>query len=525
MTIRLRTDSDKCLYEQIYEHIKKEIRDGKLLAGGRLPSTRSLAEYLQVARSTVEYAYGQLLDEGYIESRPYKGYYVCSMEGLLSVEEMQARERETNIGTGKAGLQNGTDISETVRSRAAVRTQMREGKEYEYNFSPYAIDMSGFPFSVWKKLTGKVLNDANRELFSKGQAQGDYALRETISRYLHVSRGVNCTPEQVIVGAGNDYLLLLLEKILGRQVKVAMENPTYTRSYKLFQSFGYEIAEIGMDENGMKASELERISAREKREAMQEGNPEEPKEQAAVWAAYVMPSHQFPVGTVMPIGRRLELLRWAYGASDRYLIEDDYDSEFRFYGKPIPALQASDEQGKVIYMSSFSKTIAPAIRISFMVLPKRLLERYQQECSFYSCTVSRIDQGILNEFVRDGYFERHLNKMRKLYRAKHDFLLELLRPLEKHFLISGENAGLHILMTARSDVTEQELIDRAAKEGVKIYGISECRMAGDFGRRQMIRSGEKEITSDARASVLLGFGGMTKEQIEEGVKHLIKAWL
>jgi len=378
---------------------------------------------------------------------------------------------------------------------------------------------------VWKKLTGKVLSDANQELFTKGQAQGDYALRETISRYLHSARGVNCTPEQVIVGAGNDYLLLLLEKILGRQVKIAMENPTYTRSYKLFQSFGYEIAEIGMDENGMKASELDRMSVGKKSEATPEGTPEEPKEQATVWTAYVMPSHQFPVGTVMPIGRRLELLKWAYGASDRYLIEDDYDSEFRFYGKPIPALQASDEQGKVIYMGSFSKTIAPAIRISFMVLPKRLLEKYRRECSFYSCTVSRIDQGILNEFVRDGYFERHLNKMRKLYRAKHDLLLELLRPFEKRFVISGENAGLHILLTARDDVTEQELIERAAAEEVKIYGISECRMSEDCGQRKMTRNGEKEITSDACASVLLGFGGMTKEQIEEGIKRLVKAWL
>ena len=480
MTIRLQTGGNTCLYEQIYEHIKKEIREGKLLAGERLPSTRFLAEYLQVSRSTVDYAYSQLLAEGYIESRPYRGYFVCSMEELVGLED---------LGQSAAGsdIDGRDDIGRVDIRQYDDKRQPSDEICFRWDFSPYDIDMSGFPFSVWKKITKNILTYANSDLFSRGQAQGDYELRVTISRYLHSSRGVNCRPEQIIVGAGNDYLLMLLEKILGRHVRIAMENPTYLRSYRIFQSFAYDIVTVDMDEYGMRVEPLEREEVR---------------------AAYVMPSHQFPTGVVMPIRRRLELLRWAAGAPDRYLSEDDYDSEFRFRGKPIPALQASDELGKVIYLGSFSKAIAPAIRVSFMVLPEPLLQAYRRDCAFYSCTVSRIDQSILNEFIRDGYFERHLNKMRKIYRTKHDLLLEELLPFQKKFAVSGENAGLHLLLTAREPVSEEELVRRAAEQGVKVYGLS-------AGMR---------MADTKTATVLLGFGGLAPEQITEGVRRLKAAW-
>ena len=465
MTIRLRTDSDKCLYQQIYEHIRQEIREGKLLAGERLPSTRSLAEYLQVARSTVDYAYDQLLSEGYIEAKPYKGYFVCRLEGIFTMEQREMTEPEV------------------------VRPDSQEdGTQVQIDFSPYGIDMTGFPFGVWKRITKNILNDSNSELFAQGEPQGDYDLRMTISRYLHSSRGVNCRPEQIIVGAGNDYLLLLLEKILGRHVGIAMENPTYKRAYRIFQSFAYRIYTVDMDDKGMRADRLPRLPVR---------------------AAYVMPSHQYPTGAVMTIGRRAELLRWAEKEPDRYLIEDDYDSEFRYRGKPIPSLQSSDKRGKVIYIGTFSKAIAPAIRVSYMVLPESLLEVYRRDCSFYSCTVSRIDQRILNEFIRDGYFERHLNKMRMHYRAKHDLLLAELEPFKKAFTISGEDAGLHLLLTARGAVTEAQLLSAATEAGVKVYGMS-----------------ENMVETDApKATILLGFGSVSEPEMKEGLHRLQKAWL
>ncbi len=465
MTIRLRTDSDKCLYQQIYEHIRQEIREGKLLAGERLPSTRSLAEYLQVARSTVDYAYDQLLSEGYIEAKPYKGYFVCRLEGIFTMEQQEMTEPEV------------------------VRPDSQEdGTQVQVDFSPYGIDMTGFPFGVWKRITKNILNDSNSELFAQGEPQGDYDLRMTISRYLHSSRGVNCRPEQIIVGAGNDYLLLLLEKILGRHVGIAMENPTYKRAYRIFQSFAYRIYTVDMDDKGMRADRLSGLPGR---------------------AAYVMPSHQYPTGAVMTIGRRAELLRWAEKEPDRYLIEDDYDSEFRYRGKPIPSLQSSDKRGKVIYIGTFSKAIAPAIRVSYMVLPESLLEVYRRDCSFYSCTVSRIDQRILNEFIRDGYFERHLNKMRMHYRAKHDLLLAELEPFKKAFTISGEDAGLHLLLTARGAVTEAQLLSAATEAGVKVYGMS-----------------ENMVETDApKATILLGFGSVSEPEMKEGLHRLQKAWL
>jgi len=473
LTIELRSDSEKCLYEQIYDHIKREIQSGKLPCGERLPSTRALAEYLQIARSTVEVAYGQLYSEGYIEARPYKGYFVCKVEELFRLTEAEVSEKNNLSGVDK-------------RNNERVITKHKTD-DFVWDFSPTYIDMSRFPFSVWKKITKNILSDSNSQLFAKGNAQGNYGLRETIARYLHSSRGVNCQPDQIIVGAGNDYLLMLLEKILGEKRKIAMENPTYLRAYRIFHSFSYPIVTVDMDESGMIVERLRETDAN---------------------LVYVMPSHQYPTGTVMPIGRRNELLQWANQSKDRYLIEDDYDSEFRYKGKPIPSLQASDKKGKVIYIGTFSKSIAPAIRVSYMVLPQSLLENYWERCYFYSTTVSSIDQKILDEFIRGGYFERHLNKMRKAYKVKHDKLLELLRPFGERFEITGENAGLHLLLTSRNGESEEMLIQKAAEQSVKIYGLSES------------------IIGEVRGSstVIIGYGGLSEEQLQEGVERLMKAW-
>lgn len=461
LTIELSTDSGKCLYEQIYEYIRREIREGKLGCGEKLPSTRALASFLQVARSTVELSYEQLLSEGYIESKPCKGYFVCPMEELYHIETKA--EKEDGEGAGQTA-------------------------NYEVDFSPNGIDMELFPFGIWKRITKNTLIDDKSEMFALGSPQGDLELRKTIAGYLHGSRGVNCEPDQIIIGAGNDFLLLLLEKILGRHVGIGMEEKTYKRAYRIFQSFAYDIRPIAQDGGGIRIEKLK---------------------EAGVSAVYVMPSHQFPTGTVMPIGRRLELLKWAYEKEERYIIEDDYDSEFRYKGKPIPSLQASDKMEKVIYIGTFSKAIAPAIRVSYMVLPKKLLKFYKENLNFYSSTVSRIDQTILNEFIKDGYFERHLNKMRKVYKAKHDLLLAECRVFEHTFCMSGENAGLHILLKSREGKSEKELIERAAACKVRVYGLSDGYITEE----------EKETNT-----VLLGYGGLSEKEISEGIKKLKKAW-
>lgn len=470
--IELHTDSEKTLYEQIYEYIRDEIRKGNLLCHEKLPSARFLAEYLQVSRTTIDMAYGQLVAEGYLEARPKRGYFVATLDGLYA------------FGSETAGQQ--------PRSAAEGEKQ-----KLRYDFSPTAIDMSFFPYATWKKITKNILVDANSRMFSQGEPQGDLELRETICRYLHGARGVSCQPEQIIIGAGNDFLLLLLEKILGRNVPIAMENPTYERAYRIFRSFAYPVSLIPIDASGMRVDVLRKTNAR---------------------VAYVMPSHQYPTGISMPIGRRMELLRWAGEREERYLIEDDYDSEFRYKGKPLPSLQASDAEGRVVYIGTFSKSIAPAIRISYMVLPYSLLKRYQKECGFYSSTVSRIDQKILDQFIREGYFERYLNKMRKQYRMKQETMINGLRGFEKDFLVSGENAGLHLLLTDKRDRSEAELEQLAVQAGVKVYPMEAFRMSHK-------KSGGGSQDPFETATMILGYGQLTQEQITQGLDRLAQVWL
>lgn len=297
-------------------------------------------------------------------------------------------------------------------------------------------------------------------------------------------------PEQIMIGAGNDYLLLLLEKILGRHIPVAMENPTYKRACRIFQSFAYPVSFVPMDEGGMRLDALQKSGAQ---------------------LAYVMPAHQFPTGIVMPIGRRMELLRWASEKEERYLIEDDYDSEFRYRSRPIPALKASDKNDKVIYIGTFSKAIAPAIRISYMVLPVKLLMEYKEKCGFYSSTVSRIDQSILNEFIQNGYFERYLNKMRKYYKLKHDLMMNELKAFEKDFVISGENAGLHVLLTDKKGRTEEELQRCAEDAGIKVYPMGEFYMETPPGAKR-------------KAAVILGYGALSQDDIVDGLRALKAAY-
>ena len=462
LTISLELENGVHLYEQIYNHIKREIIEGKLLAGEKLPSTRFLAEHLQVSRSTVDLAYKQLVSEGYIEARPYKGYFICHVEGLFHmVNEVEESDCEN-----------------------------MEDTPVEFDFSPHGIDMSYFPFATWKKISKNIFVEDEKELFVRGEKQGDYEFRKTICRYLHSARGVNCQPEQVVVGAGNDYLLLLLSRILTGYGSMAMEKVTYKRAFYAFEKANFTIKSVGYDNHGMDITSLKKSGAN---------------------IAYIMPSHQFPTGIVMPIGRRMELLNWASEKEGRYLIEDDYDSEFRYKGKPIPALQASDRNGKVIYIGTFSKSIAPAIRVSFMVLPKELVARYEETCGFLSCTVSRIDQKILNHFISEGHYERYLNKMRKVYKGKHDVLLQALELFHDQFEIYGENAGLHLLLKCKKADSAFELKRLAEARGIQLQITQDYSIVG----------GDDKNTD---AQILIGYGSLSEEEIREGIQKLKETW-
>lgn len=460
MTISLHTESKIPLYEQIYEHVKKEIQSGKISSGEKLPSTRALSKHLEISRSTVELAYEQLLSEGYVETQPCRGYFVSELEGVYQMKSIQKNEVE----------------------------KVEEEKKPLYDFTPNGVDLNSFPYSVWRKLSKECLLDDRAEVFRLGHPQGEYELRRAICNYIHQARGVNCQPEQIIVGAGNDYLLMLLTTIIGQNHKVALENPSYKQAYRLFKNLAYEVCTVDMDEKGMDIQKLKESKAN---------------------IAFVMPSHQYPLGIVMPVQRRMNLLSWADEEEGRFIIEDDYDSEFRYKGKPIPALQGYDHNDKVIYMGTFSKSIAPSIRMSYMVLPETLLKKYRQRSGFLSSTVSKVDQMILQKFIEEGYYERHLNKTRALYKSRHDTLLGCLKSMQDRCKISGENAGVHLLLDFQGRFSEKELIKRAEKEGIRVYGLSEY-----YTRENEDKSG----------TILLGYANMSEEKIKSAVDILDKIW-
>lgn len=481
LTFVIDSTANTPLYQQIYENIQNRILSGTLPAGAKLPSTRSLASNLGISRNTVDTAYYQLQAEGYIDAAPKSGFYVCD-----NIPEELYSPRSTMIS--KENLLKTVDSQNTYE-----KTDSNPAKvpAYRYDFSPFAIDISHFPFSVWRKLYRQCLMD-QQELFLLGNNLGDLSLRQAICSYVQLSREVHCEPEQIIIGAGVDYLLQMLSLVFEhlKLFNITLENPGYMQAAHIFRNNGLSIFSGFLDEKGLLVSSIS------------------PESQIV----YVTPSHQFPLGTVMPFGRRKELLAWASTDSQRYIIEDDHDSEFRYKGKPIPSLQGMDTNQRVIYIGTFSKAIAPAIRVGYMVLPPSLLSVYEKICGEYSCTVSRLDQAILTHFLDNGYFEKHVNRMRKIYRNKHDLVLTCLQPLIKkyHLKIHGENAGLHLVIElSENGIPEEVLIQRAKKEGIHLYGIKEHYLT------------EKSSTDVQKMSgVLLGYSNLSEEEIKKGICHM-----
>lgn len=462
LMIHLDNDSKKPLYEQIYEYIRVNIIDGKISFGEKLPSTRFLSKYLQVSRSTVELAYEQLLSEGYIESEPYRGYYASDISKLYL----------------------GGDVKREI-SRKPCRgvSQKDDRTQYRIVFSPNRNEMNCFPYSAWRKISKELLTENDPSLFYAGEAAGEWELREAICNYLYHARGVNCRPEQMIIGAGNEYLLILLSQVLGSKKRVAIENPTYLKAYRTLSNMEYEMVITGRDESGIRMDEIE------------EKEPD---------IVYTMPSHQFPMGNVMPMKRRLELLHWASAKKGRYILEDDHDSEFRYKGKPIPSLQGNDTNGKVIYIGTFSKSISPSIRVSYMVLPEELLDSYNEHCGFYASTVPKEQQKVLFAFLNQGYFERYLNRMRGIYKGKHDYFLSLLKKEAWVHKIYGDHAGMHLLVELDTEQTAEWVVEQAKKQGIRFYALEEYMIPGTCAEMRY-------------PTVLLGYGALSEEEMQEGI--------
>ena len=405
------------LYEALYRCIRQDILTGTLAAGEKLPSKRALAVHLEISKITVEAAYNQLLAEGYIRSQEKVGYFV---------EDLQ---RQTAIPTVKEAAQEPPES---------------------------LIDLTGdspshFPFSVWSSLQREVMLDLGEGLLLPLHNQGLPSLRNAIARHLTQFRGMQVDPDNILIGAGTDFLYNLLVQLLGRDKLYGVEEPGYRKIQKIYQAAGAACTGLALDRQGV-----------------------DPEELGDTQVLHISPSHHFPSGIVTTLPRWQQLLAWAAERPDRYIIEDDYDSEFRFNAHPLPAMYALDGGRRVIYMNTFSKTLAPSIRISYMILPDALMAAFRKNLGFYSCTVPSFEQHTLERFLSRGYFEKHINRMRKFYKLLRNRVLTAIAgcPIADHLQILEEHAGLHFLLQVDLPLTDAQLVQKCRELGLRVAALS-----------------------------------------------------
>jgi GntR family transcriptional regulator/MocR family aminotransferase len=411
------------LYEYIYKMIKEDILSGIIKPNEKLPSKRSLASHLKVSVITVENAYAQLIDEGYVSPREKSGYFVIPL--LSPVLNPVAKEKE-----------KADDVPQFFIDL------------YSTNASP---DL--FPISIWSRLMRREMSENKELFFSSPTPKGAYSLRKAVKEHLYNEKGIKVSADNIIIGSGTQHLFELMILLLKGDFVWAVENPGYKRLSSILDCLGTKYIPVPCDEHGLIISELKKTKAS---------------------AVHISPSHHFPTGAVMPPSRRRELLAWA-SEGERYIIEDDYDSEFRFTGRPIPPLFETDSQGCVIYFNSFTKSIAPSIRISYMVLPDKLLARFEKMFSFYTCPVPSFEQYTLARFISEGYFAKHLRRLKTMYKTKRNLVINAISESElaAKSQISEQDSGLHFLLRLNTDKSDDVIFSEATKRGIKTAFLSD----------------------------------------------------
>lgn len=462
LTFSIDNKSKKPLYHQLYSFIKTEIQYGRIPADAKLPSKRKFSSYLSISQNTIQAAYDQLIEEGYIIPLERKGFYVSKVIYL-----QKTLKSSENDFPQEFGLQH----------------------NYTYDFSYHGVDLPTFPFTVWRKLMKEVINEYDTELLQPGDSLGNPKLRLAIANYLHQSRGVNCHDNQIIISSGTEILFQTLIQLFDQESIYGIENPGYEKLNQLFTANRAKFRAVKIDRSGMIPEEIIKSNAN---------------------IVCITPAHQFPSGEIMPITRRMQLLNWANEASDRYLIEDDYDSEFKYSGKPIPALQGLDRNEKVIYMGSLSKSLSPTIRVSYMVLPSHLIKKFNEKLSYILCPVPMMEQKVLCRFIQEGYFERHLNKMRNIYKKKRELLVKSILELNSPIKILGADAGLHLLLSIPNHMSEDQLILTAFQRGIKVYGLSKYYLDKSY--------------ADLSPTIIIGYATMKEDEIAKAVQILYNAW-
>jgi len=445
--------SPQPLHVQLYEAIRSDII-ARHAVGDKLPSIRKIAQQYNLSKTTVESAYSQLYAEGYIESRPRSGYYV------------------------------GDYRLDVARSTPVPTPPAKEPEGYRYDFFPAQLHRDDFPRKLWKRLCAQTLND-HIDMGAYPDGQGESALREQIAAYLGRSRGAVCSADQIVITHGFADSMELLAKILrGHYHGLGIESPGYHLAWKAFAGYGYGIEHIPVDSEGIGIDALRKSRAQ---------------------VIYVTPSHQYPTGVAMPISRRQQILAYAREV-DGLIIEDDYDSELTYATRPIPSLQGIDSEDRVVYLGTLAKSLSPAIRLGYMVLPRRILPLYRRSYDVYFARVSLLTQLTLERFIAEGHYERHLRRIRTQSRKKHDRMLELFAQYlgeSYEVLASGGGLSIHIMPTVPFDW--ERFFAEAKHKRIKLYMARE-------------RSGGKY------EAIRMGFGGFSLSELEEAVAAFGEAW-
>ena len=456
---------NKPFYRQLYEYIKDQILSGCITGGAKLPSLRKLSKDLNLSINTVEGAYQQLYAEGYIESIPRVGYVAVDI----------------HLKPGKPAA-----TYENKKTDSPVLN-------YQYDLSTHGVDISSFHISMWKKIENSVLNENPGELLRYGDPQGEPELREEIAKYVFETRGAYCTPDQVIIGAGTQYCLGIICQMLRPYYEaVAMESPGSEWLRFIFRSHLFSTEPITYEQKGLNIDELKKSGAK---------------------IVFATPSQQILKGNVMPLANRIELLNWAYD-EDGIIIEDDYASEVKYFSSPIPSLKSLDRNDCVVYLGSFSKIFIPSIRLSYMILPKHLLSLYAEKFWLYENTTSKLHQKTMARFMKEGYWQKHVRKVKKYYIKKCTFISNAIDKCfgDKAHIVNVYN-GSAVLVEIQTLLTEAELIAHACKAGVKIVSVSE------YYKKHF------HFEQKSFPQILLSFKGLPLEDIEPALMLLNRVWI
>ena len=476
----MESHGDLALYEYLYRCIRHDIAHGKVGPGQKLPSKRALAKQLGVSLITIEAAYDQLVAEGYIRSRERCGYYACDLAPAAKIEEQgnvrfrtatetRANRRREGHASNPNGPQPISQNEEHLERRTGYRPSDADFAPSLNGLAPHArnapsdaplladfthstLATTMLPYSAWAKAVRRTLSDESAaSLAEAASAAGSPELRSAIADHLRQYRGMDVSPGQVVIGAGSQTLYQLLVQLLGRTRRYAVEDPGYPLLTRMYEQQDAQVAHIGLDDSGIDVDALEASGAS---------------------VAHIMPSHQFPTGIVTTAARRRELLNWAREGG-RYLIEDDYDSEFRMAGRPIPSLFGIDAAERVLYLNSFAKSLGAAFRMAYLVLPPQLAQRFREQLGFYANTVSPLDQLALARFIEQGHYDRHVNRLRTHARKTQDALVNALHEaFGNRIAFAGLNDGLHFIMQLESERDERELATAAEAAGIRIAPLS-----------------------------------------------------